>query len=158
VEIYKTTGTGINWPWVLICLAETYDIAGDLPQALKASREALSAVTETGEGRDEAEVHRLMGALALRRKAGASRIQNKSQAEQYFRKAIEVARNQSAKSCELRATTSLAGLLRDTGRYDEARAALTEVYHGFTEGFETSDMKDVRVLLHELSNPPSRRP
>jgi predicted ATPase len=130
----------------------------DLPQALKASRETLSAVTETGEWREQAEVHRLMGALALRRKAGASRIQNKFLAQRCFRKAIEVARNQSPKSCELGATTSLARLRRDTGRYDEARAALTEIYHGFTEGFETSDMNDARVLLHELSNPPSRRP
>jgi len=56
-----------------------------------------------------------------------------------------------AKSLELRATTSLARLLRDTGRGGEARAMLSEIYNWFTEGFDTADLKDAKALLDELS-------
>jgi predicted ATPase len=52
---------------------------------------------------------------------------------------------------ELRATTSLARLLRDTNQQDEARAALAETYNWFTEGFDTADLKEARALLDELS-------
>jgi predicted ATPase len=58
----------------------------------------------------------------------------------------------SAKSWELRTTTSLARLLRDTGRRDEARAMLAEIYNWFTEGFDTADLKDARALLDELAD------
>jgi predicted ATPase len=61
-----------------------------------------------------------------------------------------MARSRSAKSWELRATTSLARLLRDTGRRDEARAMLAEIYNWFTEGFDTADLKDAKALLDEL--------
>jgi predicted ATPase len=54
----------------------------------------------------------------------------------------------------LRATTSLARLLRDTGRRDEARAALADVYGWFTEGFDTADLKDAQALLGQLSDSP----
>jgi predicted ATPase len=73
-------------------------------------------------------------------------------AEACFRKAIEIARSQSAKSWELRAATSLARLLRATSRRDEARAMLAEIYNWFTEGFDTADLKDAKVLLDGLSN------
>jgi predicted ATPase len=61
---------------------------------------------------------------------------------------------QVAKSYELRATTSLARLLRETDRPEEARAMLAEIYNWFTEGFDTGDLKDAKALLDELSNPP----
>jgi len=77
-----------------------------------------------------------------------------AQAEECFRKGIGMARSRSAKSWELRATTSLARLLRDTGRRDEARAMLEEIYGWFTEGFDTADLKDAKALLEELSNSP----
>jgi predicted ATPase len=78
----------------------------------------------------------------------------KAAAEQCFRKAIEIARRQSAKSWELRATTSLARLLRDTNRRDQARMILAEIYNWFTEGFDTADLKDAKLLLDDLSNSP----
>ncbi|MBV8137417.1 MAG: hypothetical protein JO121_17570 [Deltaproteobacteria bacterium] len=59
-----------------------------------------------------------------------------------------------AKSLELRATTSLARLLRDTNRCDEARPMLADIYNWFTEGFDTADLKDARALLDELSDSP----
>ena len=74
----------------------------------------------------------------------------KAEAEACFRKAIEIARGQSAKWWELRATVSLARLLGDAGRRDEARAMLAEIYSWFTEGFDTADLKDAKALLEEL--------
>ena len=68
-----------------------------------------------------------------------------------FRTAIEIARRQSARSEELRATTSLARLLAKQGRRDEARTMLAEIYGWFTEGFDTADLKDAKALLDELS-------
>jgi predicted ATPase len=73
------------------------------------------------------------------------------QAERSFRTAIEISRKQHAKSWELKATTSLARLLRDTGHREEARAMLTEIYNWFTEGFYTADLKDAKALLEELA-------
>ena len=72
-------------------------------------------------------------------------------AEHCFRTAIEIAARRSAKSLELRATTSLARLLNEQGRRDEARAMLAEIYGWFTEGFDTADLKDAKTLLEELS-------
>jgi hypothetical protein len=59
-------------------------------------------------------------------------------------------RRQGAKSWELRATTSLARLLRDTGRRDEERVMLAELYGWFTEGFNTVDLKQAKALLDQL--------
>ena len=73
-----------------------------------------------------------------------------TEAEQCFRTAIEIARRQSARSEELRATTSLARLLATQGRRDEARAMLAEIYGWFTEGFDTADLKDAKSLLEKL--------
>jgi predicted ATPase len=56
-----------------------------------------------------------------------------------------------AKAWELRAATSLARLLRDTGRPDEARTMLAEIYNWFTEGFDTADLKEAKALLDELA-------
>jgi predicted ATPase len=63
-----------------------------------------------------------------------------------------VARAQEAKWWELRASVSLARLLRDTNRRDEARTMLGEIYNWFSEGFDTADLKDAKALLDELSS------
>ena len=76
---------------------------------------------------------------------------NAADVELCFRTAIEIARGQSARSEELRATTSLARLLATQGRRDEARAMLAEIYGWFTEGFDTADLKDAKALLDQLS-------
>jgi hypothetical protein len=75
-----------------------------------------------------------------------------SLAEADFRDSIALAQSMGAKVYELRATTSLARLLRDTGHRDEARAMLADIYNWFTEGFDTIDLKDAKALLDELSN------
>jgi predicted ATPase len=91
-------------------------------------------------------LHHVKGKLLL-----AQNPSDAAEAELYFRTAIEIARRQSARSPELRATTSLARLLDQTGRRDEARTMLAEIYNWFTEGFDTVDLKDARTLLDELS-------
>jgi adenylate cyclase len=72
-------------------------------------------------------------------------------AEACFRKALDIARQQEAKSLELRAATSLARLWQSQGERDEARESLGEIYGWFTDGFDTADLKDANSLLNELS-------
>jgi predicted ATPase len=72
-------------------------------------------------------------------------------AEGYFEHALTVARQQQAKSWELRAAISVARLWRDQGKRDEARDLLAPVYGWFTEGFDTLDLKEAKALLDELT-------
>ena len=95
---------------------------------------------------DDAELHRLKAEAILMHDSSAT-----ADAEACLRRAIEVAREQSAKSWELCATVSLARLLRDSGRRGEARAMLAQIYGWFTEGFDTADLKDAKALLDELA-------
>ena len=74
-----------------------------------------------------------------------------AKAEAYFERALAVAREQQAKSWELRATMSMARLWRDQGKRDEARDLLAPVYGWFTEGFDTLDLKEAKALLEELA-------
>ena len=76
---------------------------------------------------------------------------NHAEAEKCFRKALEVANRQGAKSYELKTAMSLSRFLKDHGKKEEARAILAEVYNSFTEGFDTSDLKKASALLQELS-------
>ncbi len=73
------------------------------------------------------------------------------EAEECFLKAIEIAQRQQAKSLELRATMSLARLRQKQGRSAEARAMLVNVYEWFTEGFDTADLQEAKVLIEELA-------
>ena len=100
----------------------------------------------TGERWSEAELHRLKGELLLQRGDDPEEV------ETCYRQAIAVAQRQEAKSWELRATTSLARLLRDQGRAAEARDILSPIYHWFTEGFDTPDLQDAKALLDELTD------
>ena len=112
---------------------------------IAAAEEGLIDIEKTGAAAFAAELNRLKGELLV-----ASR-DRAFEAQDAFREAIRIARRQQAKWHELRATTSLARLLRDIDRRDEARAVLTEIYNWFTEGFDTADLKDARALLDELS-------
>ena len=92
------------------------------------------------------ELHRLKGQLLLQQSPD-----NVTEAESCFHQAIAIAQNQSAKSWELRATTSLARLWQSQGKREEAREVLEPVYSWFTEGFDTADLIDAKTLLDELS-------
>jgi predicted ATPase len=89
-------------------------------------------------------VHRLKG-VSLARKEGADG------AEDCLQQALKVARAQQAKSLELRAAVSLGRLWQQKGKCDEAHDLLAPVYNWFTEGFDTSDLRDAKVLLDQLS-------
>ena len=141
------SGTRLARPHYLTLLAVGYMNVGRLDEALSAVEEALAASDENEDRQDEPERYRVKGELLLRRDPPYS-----IDAGKCFERAIEVARNQSAKSLELRATISLTRLLASLGRRDEARARLAEIYNWFTEGFDTADLKDAKALLDELSN------
>jgi len=151
MAMYKTTGSEINWPHNFLYLAEAYGKAGHAEEGLSALSEALGIVDKTGERWQAACLYRLKGTLALQSIGQAPRARVEAEIEGYFREAIEVARHQSAKSWELRATVSLARMLGDTNRRDEVRAMLAEIYNWFTEGFDTADLKDARALLDKLA-------
>jgi predicted ATPase len=121
-----------------------YDIAGQTEGALTALDEALQIVERTGERCWEPELNRHKGQLLLRQGLFEP-------AEELYRKALGIAREQEAKLWELRAATSLARLYRDRGRCVEARDLLAPVYGWFTEGFDTPDLKDAKALLDELT-------
>jgi len=118
---------------------------GRTEEALGMLNEVLVQIERTGAKAEQAEMLRLKGEMLLIRNGGMA-----AEAESCFRAAIEIARAQEARWWELRATTSLAKLLRDSGRRDEARAMLAEIYGWFTEGFDTADLRDAAALLSEL--------
>jgi tetratricopeptide (TPR) repeat protein len=128
-------------------LAEAYHATGRPHEGLEMLRRAQDVMDRTGDRHWAADLFRLKGELLLLDTPLAI-----DEAEASLRQAIEVARRQSAKWWELGATMSLARLLRDTNRRDEACAMLAEIYNWFTEGFDTADLKDAKALLNELSN------
>jgi tetratricopeptide (TPR) repeat protein len=125
-------------------LALGYELAGKTDEAWAILIPALDWIEKNGVEAELALMYLLKGRLF----EGKS---NSAEAENSFRTSIEIACRQSAKSLELRATTSLARLLAKQGRRDEARAMLSEIYNWFTEGFDTTDLNDAKALLDELS-------
>src|SRR5262249_4822324 len=107
--------------------------------------EATTVIERTKETWFEADVYRIAGEVALQ-----GPQTDAAKAEAYFKHALAVARQQQAKSWELRAAMSLARLWRDEGKVLQARELLAPVYGWFTEGFDTRDLKDARALLNEL--------
>jgi predicted ATPase len=107
----------------------------------------MNVVETTKERWYEAEVNRIAGEIAL-----LSLEPDVLNAEMYFGRALAVAREQQAKSWELRAAMSLARLWRDQGKRQQARGLLASVYGWFTEGFDTLDLKEAKALLEELAS------
>jgi predicted ATPase len=131
-------------PCALSQLAAACGKAGQSSDALVLLAEALASVERSEERHWEAEIYRLKGELLLDCK-------DSSEAETCFRRAIDVARRQSAKSLELRAVTSLSRLSQKQGKKEEARRMLAEISAWFTEGFDTADLREAKALLEELS-------
>jgi predicted ATPase len=138
-------------PGVLRSLAEAQAKAERPEEGLATLAKALAFMEETDERHSEAELYRLKGELLLMHGDEAEAEASFHQAGSCFQHAIEVARRQSAKSWELRATTSLARMWQAQGRVDEARQMLAEVYGWFTEGFDTPDLKEAKALLDEIT-------
>jgi predicted ATPase len=143
---WQATGAEVDRPYYLALLAEGYGKAGQAEAGLRVLAEAL-AVTEAIEERYyEAELNRLQGVLLL-----ACSTEQHAEAETCFRQALDIARRQQAKSWELRAAMSLARLWQQQGKRDAARHLLAPIYGWFTEGFDTTDLQEAKVLLDELA-------
>jgi predicted ATPase len=120
-----------------VCLA-----SGRWQEGLEAVEQALEAPGP----KNDPELRRLKGELLLAANQGSV-----AEATQCLLDALEMARHQRAKTWELRATMSLARLLAKQGQRDQARTMLSEIYSWFTEGFDTTDLKEAKSLLDELS-------
>jgi predicted ATPase len=135
-------GTRMGITRAMMCLAEAQGLAGSIAEALESIEIAFQVLPDELAYRPE--ILRVRGELRLKQR-------KPELAEADFRQAIALARTMAAKAWELRATTSLARLLRDTGRRDEARTMLADIYNWFTEGFDTADWKEAKALLDELA-------
>jgi class 3 adenylate cyclase/predicted ATPase len=142
---WRATGAEALRPYYLALLAEACGKGGQIAEGLTLLAEALAVANDTGECRWDAELHRLKGALLLARSA-----EPHAEAEACFQQALTIAHGQQAKSYELRAAMSLARLWQQQGKRDDAHALLAPVYSWFTEGFDTTDLQEAKMLLEEL--------
>ena len=141
---FRATGSTFWTPLFLSYLAKAYAELRQLDDAWRSIDEVITAVQATKETLCEAEVHRVAGEIALL-------SPDVVKAEAYFERALVIARQQQAKSWELRAATSLTRLWRDQGKVQQARELLAPIYGWFTEGFDTRDLKEAKALLDELA-------
>jgi predicted ATPase len=142
---WRTSGATIYLTFYLPRLSRAHAELGQFEEAWRCIGDAMTAVETTKEKWCEAEVHRVAGEIALK-----SPVPDATKAQAYFERSLAVARQQQAKSWELRAATSLARLWRDQGKRQQARELLAPVYDWFTEGFDTLDLKEAKALLAEL--------
>jgi predicted ATPase len=147
INAFQATGATVFIPWYLTYLATTYASLNRYDDASRAISEATEAVNGTNERWCEAEIARVVGEVTL-----VGPKQDSAEAQNHFERALAVARQQQAKSWELRAAMSLARLWRDQGKVQHARELLAPVYGWFTEGFDTRDLKEAKALLDELAS------
>jgi predicted ATPase len=141
----RSTGQNLFHPLYLSLLARAHADLGQFGDACRSIDQSMAAIETTKESWCESEVNRVAGEISLK-----SPEQDAGKAKAYFERALVVARNQQAKSWELRAAMSLARLWRDQGKRNEARDVLAPIYGWFTEGFDTLDLKEAKALLGEL--------
>ena len=139
-------GAKVWMPFFHSTLAEALGRVGRVDEAL-GLLDARGAIADNGgETWFQAEIHRLRGELILARSAT-----DRDEAQAAFNQALQLASTQSAKLLELRAAISLARLWGENKKKAEACEILSPVYGWFTEGFDTPDLQDAKVLLDELS-------
>jgi predicted ATPase len=157
---YQATGTELLRPYLLGLLAEALHIAGQGDEALLVVDDALALADRNSERYYQAELYRLKGQLLLAESTGRAlfktaavgrgvgeRSQLVSMTEECFHQSMKIAQQQKARCLELRAATSLARHYQNQARPEEARILLTRIYSTFTEGFDTSDMREAEALL-----------
>jgi DNA-binding winged helix-turn-helix (wHTH) protein/predicted ATPase len=148
----RAIGTESARAWFLSFLVEACEKAGRFEEGLSTLTEAIALVDKTQERFYEAKLLRLKGELLLRSKGQGAKAKVHREAEACFQRAIELARQQQAKSWELRASTSLARLWQQQGKQQEAHKLLSDIYNWFTEGFDTKDLQEAKALLDELEH------
>ena len=150
---FASAGQELAATWLLGLASEIHTAAGHSTPVIPLLTGALALAEKNSERFYEAELHRLQGEALLvdRPPPVADCASPVADAEECFRRARAIARNQQAKSLELRAATSLARLWRDQGKRAAARDLLAPVYAWFTEGFDTRDLVEAKALLDGLS-------
>lgn len=164
---YQAAGTALFRPYLLALGAEVAWRGGQSDRGLVWITEAHELTHTTGEHHYDAELHRLKGELVRHQKPQPANNEKQKvkhvidprslspgphvEAEGCFRRALEIAREQGAKSLELRATTSLARLWQRQGKTVAAGRMLRDCYASFTEGFDTKDLQDAKAVLNELT-------
>ncbi|KAF7961630.1 hypothetical protein AWV80_31220 [Cupriavidus sp. UYMU48A] len=147
LEAYAATGASLARPSLLGLLADAHGMAGEFGAGVELLDEAMSIAERTGERLDTSSLLRMKGEQIL---AGSGdNGLAREEAEACFHKAVAVARQQGARSLELRAALSLARLCRSKGKPEDARQVLAGIYGTFREGFDTSDLQQARALLDE---------
>jgi class 3 adenylate cyclase/predicted ATPase len=148
ITALRSTGSTLWMPSHLSYLATAYAALGQFDNAWWCIGEAITAAEITKERWQEADIHRMAGEIEL-----LSPKPNAAKAETYFERALAVAREQQAKSWELRAAMSLARLWRDHhGKRQEGHDHLAPIHGWFTEGFDTLDLKQAKALLDTLAS------
>jgi predicted ATPase len=142
----RATGTTLLVSYFCTVLADVAAHLGHPEDGLQALAEAHILVEQHEDHWWEAEIYRLRGVLLLRQPGTPP-----AEAEAWLQRALDVARRQEAKSLELRAATSLSRLWQQQGKRPEAYDLLAPIYHWFTEGFDTADLREAKALLEELS-------
>jgi tetratricopeptide (TPR) repeat protein len=163
----RASGIEMRRTFHLALLVESLKAGDQIAEGLAIAAEALAVVDATGERFYEAELHRLRGELLLRQEAGEGRPSPAEPAaarphdpdpsglpgaEACFRRALDVARRQGARSLELRSALSLARLMRHRGEPAEGLRLLAATFGWFTEGWDTPDLQDARAFLEELTS------
>ena len=152
MEAWLATGAEVARPYFLALLADAERRQKRCAAGMQMLDEGLAVVEELSDKFYEAEIHRLKGELILQQHSeAATSSKTEDEAEASYRRAFRVARDQAAKSWELRAAMSLARLWRRQDRREEADAILAPVYGWFTEGLETRDLSEARALLEILN-------
>jgi predicted ATPase len=149
---WKAMGTGLAATHVSVRLAEAFEKSGKIDEGLNTIDEALESMSEHGARYFAAELYRLQGELLWRQISPTKQgTENTSQVAACFQQALDVARQQEAKSLELRAVMSLCRLRQRQGRPEDARVMLDEIIGWFKEGFDTLDLQEARTLRAALA-------
>jgi predicted ATPase len=152
LAVLRAAGAEQARSWQLALLAEAYGHAGQPEAGLATLAEALSLVDTNGERFYEAELYRLQGELLQQAGSEGQQVtESLSSPEACLQRALAIARQQGAKSLELRAAMSLSRLWQRQGQGAAAHRLLAEIYGWFTEGFDTADLQDARALLEALT-------
>jgi predicted ATPase len=146
---FRAAGGEITRPYYLALLAELYGKAGNPDEGVTVLVEAQAALDKSSVRCWQAELWRIKGELILQQVEENSSQADGKRAETSFQQALDAARRQGAKSWELRTVLSLSRLWQRQGRSAEARSMLAELFGWFSEGFDTTDLKDARRMLAE---------
>ena len=142
---YQSMGSEVSRAYHLASLAYAQVSAGQAKQALSILEQALAHVDKSGERFGEADIYRIKGDLLLLSDPGEGK------AEDCYHRSLGIAKQQNAKSWELRTSMRLSHLWQKQGRIQEAKELLAGIYGWFTEGFDTPDLVDAKALLEELA-------